>query len=392
VANQAKSGTDRAQGSTAREAARLELSPGPGRTLTLKLAGAWRLTGRIPETSVVERSLDDVRPATVTFDTAALGAWDSGLLAFLERVVELAAGRGIATDRAGLPEGARRLLDLATAVPEKKGTRADAGRLPFLARVGAGAIAWGEAAAAQLAFLGEVMRTFLALLRGKARFRRSDLLLIIQECGAQALPIVSLISFLVGLILAFIGAIQLTKFGASIYIADLVGIAMMRQMGALMAGIIMAGRTGAAFAAQLGSMKVGQEIDALVTLGISPMEFLVLPRMLALSLMMPLLCLYADFIGVVGGFVVGTAMLGIAPRQFISETLAAVTTSDWVTGLVMSVFFGMLVAFFGCLRGMESGNSASAVGDATTSAVVSTIVAIIVADAIFTVIFNALGV
>lgn len=392
MADQAKSGTDGTPGPTARDAARLELSPGPGRTLILKLAGAWRLTGRIPETSVVERSLDDVRPATVTFDTAALGAWDSGLLAFLERVVELAAGRGIATDRAGLPEGARRLLDLATAVPEKKGTRADAGRLPFLARVGTGAIAWGEAAAAQLAFLGEVMRTFLALLRGKARFRRSDLLLIIQECGAQALPIVSLISFLVGLILAFIGAIQLEKFGAAIYIADLVGIAMMRQMGALMAGIIMAGRTGAAFAAQLGSMKVGQEIDALVTLGISPMEFLVLPRMLALSLMTPLLTIYGNLIGVLGGACVATTLLGVSGVAYVHATIGALRLADIGVGLIKASVFGVLVAFAGCLRGSQSGRSAAAVGQAATAAVVLGIVLIIASDAILDVIFNVLSV
>ena len=155
------------------------------------------------------------------------------------------------------------------------------------------------------------MIAFGNLLRGKAQYRKSDLGLVLESCGGQALPIVSLICFLVGLILAFIGAIQLKLFGAQIYVADLVGIAMVRLMAAIMTGIVMAGRTGGAFAAQLGTMQVNQEIDALKTMGISPMEFLVLPRMLALALMMPLLCLYANVMGILGGMVVGLSLIHI---------------------------------------------------------------------------------
>jgi phospholipid/cholesterol/gamma-HCH transport system permease protein len=217
-------------------------------------------------------------------------------------------------------------------------------------------------------------------------------MLIIQECGVQALPIVSLISFLVGLILAFVGAIQLMMFGAQIYIADLVGIAMAREMGAIMTGIIMAGRTGAAFAAQLGTMQVNEEIDALTTLGLSPMEFLVVPRMLALALMMPLLCLYADLMGIVGGLVVGVGMLDLTLPQYIEQTRGALNLTHLSVGVVKSVVFGVLVAVSGCMRGMECGRSASAVGMATTSAVVTAIVAIIVSDGLFAVITNALGI
>ena len=151
-----------------------------------------------------------------------------------------------------------------------------------------------------LHFLGEVTLAFVKLVRMRARYRTADLFLIIQECGPQALPIVTLISFLVGVIMAFVGAVQLQQFGAQIYVADLVGIAVVRDMGAMMTGIIMAGRTGAAFAAKLGTMKVTQEIDALITLGFSPLEFLVLPRVIALCLMMPLLCLYSDLMGILG--------------------------------------------------------------------------------------------
>jgi phospholipid/cholesterol/gamma-HCH transport system permease protein len=243
-----------------------------------------------------------------------------------------------------------------------------------------------------LGFLGESSVAFTKLLVGKARFRRSDLTLIIQQCGADALPIVSLISFLVGLILAFVGAVQLEMFGAGIYVANLVGIAMAREMGAMMTGIVMAGRTGAAFAAQLGTMTVNEEIDALKTMGISPMEFLVLPRMLALILMMPLLCVYADLVGILGGAVVGVGMLDLSPMEYYTQTRAALNLTQFSLGIFKSVVFGVVIAISGCLRGMQSGRSASAVGDAATSAVVTAIVAIIVLDGLFAVITNIIGI
>lgn len=243
-----------------------------------------------------------------------------------------------------------------------------------------------------LGFIGEAFLAFGRLLVGRARFRRSELVLIIQECGAQALPIVSLISVLVGLILAFVGAVQLKMFGAQIYVANLVAIAMVREMGAMMTGIIMAGRTGAAFAAQLGTMQVNEEIDALKTMGLSPLEFLVLPRMLALILMMPLLVLYADLMGILGGVVVGIGMLDLSFSQYFEQTRAAITLTDLWLGVGKGVIFGVLVALAGCLRGMQCGRSASAVGDAATSAVVTAIVAIIVSDGLFAVITNVLGI
>lgn len=152
-----------------------------------------------------------------------------------------------------------------------------------------------------LEFLGETVFSFMRLFRGKARFRTKDFILVLQECGADALPIVTLVSFLVGFTLAFVGAVQLGAFGADIYVANLVGLGMVREMGPMMAAIIMCGQSGAAFASHIGSMKVSEEIDALETLGISPMDFLITPRMVALFLMMPLLSIYADFIGIFGG-------------------------------------------------------------------------------------------
>ncbi|MFH0343177.1 MAG: MlaE family ABC transporter permease, partial [Chromatiales bacterium] len=215
---------------------------------------------------------------------------------------------------------------------------------------------------------------------------------IVQECGAQALPIVSLISFLVGLILAFVGAVQLEQFGAQIYVANLVGIAMAREMGAMMTGIVIAGRTGAAFAAQLGTMMVNEEIDALTTTGLPPMEFLVLPRMLALMLMVPLLCLYADLMGILGGALIGVSMLDLGIVEYYNQTRAALDLSTFLLGLIKAAIFGVLVALAGCLRGMQCGRSASAVGEAATSAVVTGIVWIIVSDAILTVLYQVLGV
>jgi phospholipid/cholesterol/gamma-HCH transport system permease protein len=226
----------------------------------------------------------------------------------------------------------------------------------------------------------------------KARYRVSDLLLLIQQCGAQALPIVTLISFLVGVILAFVGAVQLKQFGAQIYVADLVGIAMMREMGAMMTGIIMAGRTGAAFAAQLGTMKVTQEVDAFTTAGFSPLEFLVLPRVMALILMMPLLCLYADFLGVLGGAVIGVGMLDLSWITYFNQTANAISLTDIFGGVFKSSVYGVLIALSGCLRGLQCGNSSSAVGDAATSAVVTGIVAIVMACGIFAVVFYVLGI
>ena len=216
--------------------------------------------------------------------------------------------------------------------------------------------------------------------------------MIMQDCGIHALPIVSLISLLVGLILGFVGAVQLVMFGAQIYVANLVAISMVRVMGAIMAGIIMAGRTGAAFAAQLGTMQVNEEIDAFKTMGISPMDFLVLPRMMGLTLMMPLLVLYADLMGILGGMIVGVGMLDLNVMQYYLQTKGSLNLFDLFIGVFQGMVFGVLVAVAGCLRGMQCGRSASAVGDAATSAVVTGIVSIIVATAIITVMCNVLGI
>jgi phospholipid/cholesterol/gamma-HCH transport system permease protein len=210
-------------------------------------------------------------------------------------------------------------------------------------------------------------------------------------CGAQSLGIVTLVSFLVGAILAFAGAVELRAFGADIYVANLVGVAMVRELGALMTAFVVAGRTGAAFAAELGSMRVSQEIDALATLGISSTELLVAPRVLALTLMLPLLTIYADVVGVFGGGLVSVAMLGVSPELYLTQTLKAVTVVHLWGGLGKAAVYGLLVAAAGCRYGLRAGKRAAAVGEAATKAVVSGMVQTIVACGVFAVVFFEMG-
>ena len=250
-------------------------------TVLIRIGGNWNIGSGLPSTDEFERRLEiKPLPARVVFDASELGDWDSSLLAFLSKLNAYCAQklyRGRKTRASGRgPQAARTGFRRSG---EKRRPNKSSHRAPFLTEVGEDVLDAGRSVGEMLAFIGEAAISFCKLMRGRARFRRSDLGLLIQECGVQALPIVSLISLLVGLILAFVGAVQLKLFGAQIYVADLVGIAMAREMGAMMTAIVMAGRTGAAFAAQLGTMEVNEEIDALKTLGISPMEFLVMPRM-----------------------------------------------------------------------------------------------------------------
>ena len=361
--------------------------------LCVRLAGVWSLERGLPSSAVVERALEGAGSVRrVVFDAAGLARWDSSLVTFVAQVEEGCVRRGLGVERGGLPPGLQRLLALAEAVPEKHDARVHEARVSIPARVGGAALAaWGETVG-WLAFLGEATRAFGRLMIGRARYRRVDLVIELQDAGARALPIVTLISFLVGMIMAFVGAVQLQQFGASIYVANMVAIAMAREMGAMMTAIIMAGRTGSAYAAQLGTMNVSQEIDALTTMGIPAMDFLVLPRMVALSLMLPLLAVYADFVGMVGGAVVATGMLDVGLVQYWQQTKAALTITDFATGVGKSAVFGILVAVAGCLQGMRSGRSAAAVGGSATAAVVSAIVLIVVADGLFAVVFNVLGI
>jgi phospholipid/cholesterol/gamma-HCH transport system permease protein len=362
-------------------------------TLRVRLSGQWTLQAALPSTAEVQALIQDAsRVRRLSCEASDLADWDSALLTFLLKLKELCDQGQIEFDRAGLPRGVQRLLALATAVPEHQEARRETTPASLLVRLGQRALDIAAATRALLTFLGQVALAFGQFIRGRASLRAVDLWLIMQASGAQALPIVSLISFLVGLIMAFVGATQLRQFGAQIYVANLVGLVMAREMGAMMTGIIMAGRTGAAYAAQLGTMVVNQETDALITTGLNPVEFLVVPRMLALMLMVPLLCIYADLVGILGGAVVGVSMLHLGAAQYYQQTLSALHLMDFVVGLIKGTVFGIVIALAGCLRGMQCGRSASAVGAAATSAVVTGIVWIIVFDAVLTVIYDILGI
>jgi phospholipid/cholesterol/gamma-HCH transport system permease protein len=380
---------DATAGGTASSTVRLALE---GDALRVQLAGEWKMRAHLPPTDEVERQLASPGLRRLLFDADGVSGWDTALLVFVVRIEAACRERGIEIDPGGLPEGVSELKRLAFAVPESKDTRKAGRPEPWLARLGTRSVAATAGVRDVLEFVGNAVLSLLRFVTGRARYRRSDLWLFVQECGVDALPIVSLISFLVGLILAFVGVQQLALFGAEIYVANLVGIAMAREMGCIMTGIIMAGRTGAAFAAQLGTMTVNEEIDALTTLGIPAMDFLVLPRMLALILMMPLLCLYADAVGILGGALIGVTGSDITMTQYFQQTQESLTLQQVGIGVAKASVFGVLVAMAGCLRGLQSGRSASAVGAAATSAVVLGIVWIIASDAIFAVALNALGI
>ena len=380
------------EASAAGEAGRkLELRRRAEDGLEVVLSGRWCLDGALPARDSVERELG-AGVHGLTFDAGALGEWDSGLLTFLAGVQKACAARGIVVDQAGLPEGVRHLLAMASAVPEQKVPQRNAAALSLPARIGTATLELVHGAPAMLRFLGEITLSFLRLFSGRARFRMSDMWLEVEQVGPRALPIVSVISFLVGLILAYLGADQLKLVGAQIFIADLVAIGMVREVGALMTGIIIAGRTGAAFAAQLGTMQVNEEIDAFRTLGISPVDFLVLPRMLALMLMVPLLTLYSGFVGMAAGLVVSVTIFDISLFEYYNETLRALELKHFWVGLSKGTVYGAMVAFAGCLRGMQCGRSAEAVGEAATSAVVTAILLITIAASVMTIVYYQLDI
>lgn len=372
---------------------RLRLDERPADTLVVTLSGNWRVRHELPTADEVEARLArNSRLRRLAFETSQLSDWDSALVSFVMGASEIATKREVEFDSANLPRGARRLLELARGMPETRDTQPKTRSGSLATTVGHHTLSAFGGLGETLGFVGEIALMIVRFFAGRANYRRSDFVLMVQESGARALPIITIISLLMGLILAFVGAVQLEQFGAGIYVADLVGIAMAREMGAVMTGIVMAGRTGAAFAAQIGAMQGNEEVDALTTLGLSPIDFLVLPRMLALILMMPLLCIYADLMGILGGWLVGVGMLNLTSVSYWIEIQQGVSLMDFAVGLSKSAVFGAIVATAGCLRGMQAERNAQGVGDAATSAVVTSILGIIVADACFAVLTNVLGI
>jgi phospholipid/cholesterol/gamma-HCH transport system permease protein len=378
------------------EASVFEQTDGTGQPrILVRLSGDWSIQTGLPPTAPMLKALADARSSAdatpVSFECSALGKYDSSLVAFLLELHRQSAAQGIALDMSALPPRAGRLLALALARPAADGTDAVAApAVPLFQHVGE----WGRSSANSwlrtLDFIGQTMLALWNLVRGKARTRFSECWFFIQACGADALPIISLIAFLTGLILAYIGAVQMKQFGATQYVAGMVGLAMVREMGALMAGVILCGRTATAYAAQLGSMQVSEEIAAFRVLGISPVEYLVLPRMIAVFFMMPLLTLYANLCGILGGLVVMTSM-DVTFGQYYNMLIRTINMPNFLSGLIKSFFFAILIAWAGCFRGMICGKSSQAVGDAATSAAVMGITLLVIADAIFAVLFDAIN-
>lgn len=359
--------------------------------LLVRLSGNWREGPAPSGVEMLQQALSEGPPVkALEFDTAGLTGWDSRFVALVGKCIELVCKRDIGVRYAGLPAGVQRLLVLAGVLTRKGDTRPPPVKPSFLVRLGERTIVGWEGTVGLFTFLGQSVLGLVNLLRGRAQFRWADTVLVMEQCGPQALAIVALINFLVGLIIAFIGSVELKKLGASIYVADLVGIATVREMACIMTGIILCGRTGAAFAAHLGTMKLNEEIDALQTFGISPIEFLVLPRMIALMLVMPFLCVFADLVSIAGGYLVSVSTLGMTSAIYLSRTGQAIQIKTFLLGIFKGCFFGFLVAYTGCLRGMQSGYTASAVGQAATRAVVAGITSIIASDGVFAVLCNAL--
>ncbi|MBI5767368.1 MAG: ABC transporter permease [Verrucomicrobia bacterium] len=357
-----------------------------GDSCEIALSGLWQITAERPEW---ERLRGKQNPARVRLRVEGVGKWDSSLILFLFEVQQWCRASGAYCDTEALPEKIRMLLAQIAASHESSVPfdRSES----FLTRVGLATQDAVVQAKAISHFVGECVLGARALALSPRRFRWGDCAHEMQQCGAMALPIVSLISFLVGVTLAYTGAIVLRLYGGDIYLADLIGLSMVREMGAVMTAVVLAGRTGAAFAATLGNMKANEEIDALEVLGIPAVQFLVLPRLLALAVMMPLLALYANALGIFGGMVVAYGLLSIPPAAYWVEMLTIVDLSDISTGVIKAVAFGLIVGLAGCLRGLQAERSAMGVGRAATSAVVTALVLLVVADAIFAVAFNILG-
>ncbi|MBF0217621.1 MAG: ABC transporter permease [Candidatus Omnitrophica bacterium] len=360
--------------------------------LLIKLSGDWReAQGRVPAKELAARIKSHPEIAVIIISVSGDLLWDSGLISFLLKLFRECERKNIRLVREGLPPGAQKILALALRVhKENIPPRKPSGT--FFARYGDKVLASVESLRRALEFLGEIAVSLGRLITGRSRFHGDDLMLILERSGVDTLPLVCLISLLVGMILAFVGSIQLKMFGAQIYIANIVGISMVRELSAVMTGIVLSGRIGASFAAELGMMQTNEEIDALKTLGVSPVEYLVVPRILALVVMMPLLTVYADLMGVLGGYLVSVGMLGINPVEYLSHTRLAVKFSYVWIGLIHSFVFGAIIAFSGCLSGINCERTASGVGVAATGAVVAGITGIVIATAVITFICQVIGV
>jgi phospholipid/cholesterol/gamma-HCH transport system permease protein len=357
---------------------------------SLALSGDWiAQSGRIPDFPA-----DAIPPTeagqTLILDVDGVGKWDSGLIEFLWDARRAAIAAGLTVDAAGLPASARKLLGL---LPDRLAEPKPARHRRFnpLDWLGGQTILLLTEVGSVSLLLAATTTGGVRAMSGQARMRAVDLLGNVRDAGPSALLIVSVVNFLIGAILAFVGAVQLRKFAADIYVANLVGLALVREMAAVMTAIVMAGRTGGAYAARIATMQGNEEIDALQVIGIPVSDYIVLPSILALVFTMPLLYLYGCLVGMLGGFVVAIAMLDITGPGYLAQTLAAVPLDQFAFGFVKSIAFAVLIGVTSCQIGLKAGRSAADVGLAATQAVVTGIVGVIALDALFAVLADVVG-
>ena len=361
--------------------------------ICLTLRGKWKSLSsdamRFPENALSSVRAGSGRKLFIKADD--LGDWDSSFITFIWNVKQATGRASLAFDCQALPSSAQRLLAL---LPDKATppTPHQQNREGILARIGGATLGCISEAGTCAALVAEVGRGAVRCLRGKSSMRLKDLLVDIWNAGPSALLIVSIVNFLVGAILAFVGLLELRKFAAEIYVTNLVGIASAREISAIMTAIIMAGRTGGAYAARISTMQGNEEIDALQVTGISIAGYILLPSILSLVIMMPLLYLYGTMVAIFGGFVVSMTMMDLSPIGYWLTTFDGVELNQFIFGFVKALFFAAFIALAACRVGLKAGRSAADVGIAATRAVVIGIVGVIALDAIFAVLANAVGI
>lgn len=347
------------------------------------------LTGVLDGTQHIDIALGELNNKKIQFIGENITSWNTDFVILLFNTFKNIPKENI--DYSKLPEGMAQLLRLAFQAAPKE-PEISKNTPPFLERVGEFGLGFWYTFKKGFKFVWESLASWGRQICGRAVYRQKDFWLVLADCGPKSISIVSLISFMVGLILAFVSAIQLKTFGAQIYVASLVTIAMTRIMGAIMTGIIMAGRTGASYAATIGTMQVNEELDALQTMGISRTDFLVLPRINALLLSMPILVLLADFMGILGGCFVCVLFWEIPLAEYIKYSVNSFNLVNFIVGVLHGVVFGFIIALCGCYFGITCGRNADSVGSSTTKAVVYSIVWMIVMTGFLTLVCEALGV
>jgi phospholipid/cholesterol/gamma-HCH transport system permease protein len=365
--------------------------PAPGQ---IALSGSWIAR----EIGTVETQLDGLATPSkteVVVDGAGIEALDTAGAWVLHKLLRRLSGEGTPMRVHNLPPQFAKLMEVVGQhVKDQPGASVPAGKgsPTVLESIGRNAEAAWQQAIAMLGFVGESTVTFARSVAHPSRLRWRPILFNIRTAGFDALPIVGLLSFLLGIVVAYQGADQLRRYGANIFVVDLVGLSMLREFAPLITAIIIAGRSGSAYAAQIGTMAVTEEIDAMRTIGIAPMELLVLPKIIALLIAMPLLTVFADVLGVFGGMIMAHASLGVGFGEFLDRFPKAIDMSAYLVGIGKAPAFAVIISVVGCFQGFRTSGGADSVGRQTTRSVVQSIFLVIVADALFSIAFNALGI